>query len=93
MGDRDKLEVQRERVRCLFDGQFPRLVIEFRPTGDEKTSEFRFRIIEKSSGRIVTSIPETGKWAADEVADWDDDKILSKVRQLLKSAPAADLSM
>jgi hypothetical protein len=93
VGDKDKSEVQRERVRCLFDGQFPCLVIEFRPAGAEKTSEFRFRIIEKGSGRIVASIPERGKWAADEVADWDDDKILSKIRQLLEFAPTSGLSM
>lgn len=93
MGDKDKLEVQRERVRCLFDGQFPRLAIEFRPGGNKKTSEFRFRIIEKGSGRIVTSIPEGEKWVADEVADWGDDKILSKIWQILKSAPTAGLSM
>jgi hypothetical protein len=93
VADKDKLEVQRERVRRLFNGQFPCLVIEFRPAGDEKTSEFRFRIIEKGSGRIAASIAERGKWAADEVADWDDDKILSKIMQLLKFAPTSGLSL
>jgi len=85
MEAKDSFVFQRERIRGLFIDRFPGFEIEFKPKEDRMVLEFRFRIVEKESVRIIGSIPEDKKWAVSQVADWSDAKILNKIKQIFSA--------
>jgi hypothetical protein len=81
--DKDRPEVQRDRIKRLISELHENLRVEFydnRPYPSR--TDIRFRLVDTSSGKIIGSIRQNCEWSASEIADKSDSELLRMIATL-----------
>jgi hypothetical protein len=81
--ENDSPKVQRERIRRLVSEHSSDLRTEFYDCSYPAT-EIRFKLVDRSTGRISGFIPQDSEWLSSQVADKSDSELLRMVAGLLR---------